>query len=132
MRLTIGIRSKDVKLYLFNVCVEDDRGQEHLIANRIIIARRQKDRERGLIGLDRLPFNYCMLIYPAKAIHMRGVQFPIDVIYMDQQLSIVRVVQNIAPEAVDYGHIKAYYVLELPAGTIQFNPVKISFTQIKR
>lgn len=114
-----------MKPYPLNLFLIDDRGLEFLVATRVIIATKIQDRIKGLIGTEFLPPFYGMLLYPCNAIHMRGVKFPIDVIYMDINMQVVRVIRHINPERVDEGHKDAYYTLELPADTIQFNPISM-------
>lgn len=103
----------------------DDHQVEYLIATHVYVATRFEDRRKGLIGMKELPEGFGMLLYPVSAIHMRGVLFPIDVIYFDKSMQAVRVVRHINPGEVDVGHPKAYFALELPANTIHFNPISM-------
>ncbi|PKM49366.1 MAG: hypothetical protein CVV02_16385 [Firmicutes bacterium HGW-Firmicutes-7] len=114
-----------MKTYPLNIFLIDDRGLEYLVATRVIIATSEQARRVGLIGMETLPPYYGMLLYPCNAIHMRGVKFPIDVIYMDKNMQVVRVVRSINPEETDKGHHEAYYTLELPSNTIQYNPISM-------
>lgn len=114
-----------MKHHRLNIFLMDDQGIEHLVATYVYVATSFEDRKQGLIGMEELPQHYGMLLYPVSAIHMRGVHFPIDVIYMDKSMQVVRTVKHINPEETDIGHSKAYFVLELPAGSIHFNPVSM-------
>ncbi|PKM93694.1 MAG: hypothetical protein CVU84_14010 [Firmicutes bacterium HGW-Firmicutes-1] len=114
-----------VKPYPLNIFLIDDRGLEYLVATKVMIATKEQDRMNGLIGIEELPSYYGMLLYPCNAIHMRGVKFPIDVVYMDMNMQVVRVVRHINPGLTDEGHKNAYYTLELPADTIGFNPISM-------
>lgn len=114
-----------MKVNKLNIFLTDDYGMEYLVATHAYVATSFEDRKRGLIGMDELPGYYGMLLYPVSAIHMRGVRFPIDVVYMDKSMQVVRVVRNINPGEADAGHPKAYFVLELPSGTIHYNPVSM-------
>lgn len=98
---------------------------EYLVATYVYVATSFEDRKKGLIGMKELPEHCGMLLYPVSAIHMRGVLFPIDVIYFDKSMQVVRVIRHFKPGETDIGHPKAYFALELPANTVQFNPVSM-------
>lgn len=114
-----------MKINKANILLMDDYKKEHIVATHVYVATRFEERKKGLIGMKELPENYGMLLYPVSAIHMRGVLFPIDVIYFDKSMRTVRVVKHIKPGETDIGHVKAYFALELPAGTINFNPISM-------
>lgn len=114
-----------MKLNPLSIFVTDDKGIEYLVATKVYIATSYPDLAQGLIGMEDLPMFYGMLLYPCNAIHMRGVKFPIDVLYMDPAMRIVKIVKHINPGEADYGHKNAYYTLELPAGTLNYNPISL-------
>ncbi|WP_249869050.1 DUF192 domain-containing protein [Oceanobacillus saliphilus] len=59
-----------------------------------------------------------LLITPCNSVHMFFMRFPIDVVFLDQSNTIVKVVEELKPwklVAPVHGAMKA---LELPVGTI--------------
>ncbi len=59
-----------------------------------------------------------MMLRPANAIHMCFMRMPIDVIFFDKRLVIVKMVCDLAPWRLFCGARGAAGVLELPVGAI--------------
>lgn len=70
---------------------------------------------RGLLGRTGLEPDEGILLRPASSIHMAFMRFPIDAVFLDRDLTVVRVVEHLAPwrAAAQRG---AKSVIELPAG----------------
>jgi len=80
-------------------------------------------REQGLSGRPNLPEGQGMLFVfdtdGVWGIWMKGMQFPIDIVWADASGTVVTVAVNIAPDTYPdsfYPTIPARYVLELQAG----------------
>jgi len=114
----------DINLYVF-----DESGKRHLIANKICIADSIVSRLKGLMFQKELKEMHAVLLHPCNSIHMFFMRFPIDVIYVDKNLTVVKTLKRIQPWRVDLGHRKAVYTIELPAGTLTFEPKKIEITK---
>ena len=52
---------------------------------------------RGLMGRASLPADEGMLFRPAGSIHMFFMRFPIDVVFCDRDLRVVKVVRGLRP-----------------------------------
>ena len=72
-------------------------------------------RARGLLGRDGLEPGGGMLIDRAGSVHMFFMRFPIDVVFLDRDRKVVRVVHRLRPWRVA-GARRAVAALELPAG----------------
>lgn len=105
------------------IILTDKAGNEHIVAEKVSIADNFYTRFLGLMGQKQLPDKYALLLSPCSSIHMMFMRFAIDVIYVDKDLNVVKVTKNIKPWRLDMGHRKAKYTIELPAGTIDFEPV---------
>jgi uncharacterized membrane protein (UPF0127 family) len=70
---------------------------------------------RGLLGRRSLPADEGILIRPTTSIHMWFMRFPIDAVFLDRDLQVLKVVENLKPwrMAAKRG---AKSVLELAAG----------------
>ena len=79
------------------------------------MADRGLARMRGLLGRDGLPEGSGMLIDAAPSVHMFFMRFPIDVVFLDRDRKVVRVVERLRPWRVA-GARRAAAALELPAG----------------
>jgi uncharacterized membrane protein (UPF0127 family) len=64
-----------------------------------------------------------LLIDPCNSIHNCFVRFPIDVIFLDSENKIVKIIRSFKPWRFSWIYFRAVKVIELPAGKI---PVNIS------
>ncbi|HCF71280.1 MAG TPA: DUF192 domain-containing protein [Syntrophomonas sp.] len=79
----------------------------------------------GLLPYKSLPAGEGMLITPCKSVHTFFMRFPIDVIYLDRDLRVVALYENV-PEGKTLPFYKnAYSVLELPAGSIAVTSTEV-------
>jgi uncharacterized membrane protein (UPF0127 family) len=72
-------------------------------------------RMRGLLGRSGLEPGTGMLIDGAPSVHMFFMRFPIDVVFLDRDRTIVGIRHRLAPWRVA-GARRAVAALELPAG----------------
>ena len=91
----------------------DERGA--VVCARCALATNTFRRMKGLLGRRSLDDDEGLLIRPTSSIHTWFMRFPIDVVFLDRELHVVRVAEDVrAWRAV---HAKgARVVLELPAG----------------
>jgi uncharacterized membrane protein (UPF0127 family) len=88
-----------------------------VVCERTEIADRARRRMRGLLGRERLPSGEGMLLQPAPSIHTAFMQFPIDVVFMDGTLRVLKMVERMPPwRAASKRH--AWATLELAAGEV--------------
>jgi uncharacterized membrane protein (UPF0127 family) len=86
------------------------------VCARCTVADRALQRMRGLLGRDRLEPDEGILLRPASSIHMAFMRFPIDAVFLDRELTVLRIVHDLAPwRAASRRGAKS--VIELPAGT---------------
>ncbi len=78
-------------------------------------------RLRGLMlrSPAYLPMGTGLLITPCNSIHMMFMRFAIDVVYLDKDYQVVRVVEQLKPWLGLSLCFPAYATLELPPGSIQ-------------
>ena len=86
-----------------------------VVCARCAIADNPWTRLRGLLGRSGLDPDEGLLIRPTNGIHMLFMRFPIDALFLDDDLVVLRVVERLRPwrAAVRSG---ARAVVELPAG----------------
>ena len=89
-----------------------------VLGTRIGLADRWWLRFRGLMGRDALPAGEGLILRPCRAIHMRGMAFPLDVAFLDRSGAVVAAYHSIPPGARTRWHKAARDALELPAGTL--------------
>jgi uncharacterized protein len=70
---------------------------------------------RGLLGRRDLPSGEGILLKPASSVHMAFMRFPIDAVFLDRDLRVVKVASDLQPWRMA-GSRGAKAVLEIPAG----------------
>jgi len=87
------------------------------LACRVEVADRGAKRRRGLLGRKKLSAGEGLWILPCEAVHTFGMQFPIDLIYLDHNKRVAKVRSSVRPWRLS-GCLHANSVLELASGTI--------------
>jgi uncharacterized membrane protein (UPF0127 family) len=82
---------------------------------RCVVADTPLTRLRGLLGRGALEPGEGMLIRPASSVHMFFMRFAIDVVFLDRDMTVRRVVEALRPWRVA-GCRGANAALELGAG----------------
>ena len=75
-------------------------------------------RLKGFIGKLRLRSNEGLWVVPSSGIHTLGVFFPLDLIYLDDNYQVIKVIEYFPTFRIAPLKIKAASVLELPPHTI--------------
>ncbi len=88
-----------------------------MLAERADVADSFWSRGRGLLGRAALKPGQGLVIVPARAVHCIGMAFPIDVLHLDHQGRVLRVVPNLRPYRFGPLVWRSHYVVELPAGS---------------
>lgn len=87
-----------------------------VVCERCDVPKSSFARARGLLGRSGLEPGNGMLIDAAPSVHMFFMRFPIDVVFLDRDWKVVRVVHGLRPWRVA-GARRAVAALELPAGS---------------
>jgi len=75
-------------------------------------------RLRGLLGSAPLQSGEGLVLVGEKSIHTLFMGFPIDVLYVDNRLQVIRTTENMVPYRLGPLVTRCHYVLEMPVGTI--------------
>jgi uncharacterized membrane protein (UPF0127 family) len=89
------------------------------IADHVEIAASFWSRGKGLIGRRSLPPGYGLVIRPCGSIHMFFMSMPLDVLHLDKDGRVVKILHGIKPWRLGPFVPKSRWVVELPAGTAQ-------------
>lgn len=76
-------------------------------------------RLKGLLGTKSLEEDRGLFLSPCKSIHMFGMKYAIDAVFLNKDLKVVELVENIQPGAVSGHYRDALSCLELAQGTIK-------------
>jgi uncharacterized protein len=85
------------------------------VCERCSVAQRPLARMKGLLGRRALPPGEGLLLLPAPSVHTWFMRFPIDVVFMDWDLTVMDVVEGLKPWRAA-GRRRARAVLELAEG----------------
>jgi uncharacterized membrane protein (UPF0127 family) len=86
------------------------------IADQAVIAKSFFSRAKGLLGTDSLASGAGLFLVPCNSIHMFGMRYAIDAIFLDKNLVVVEILHAIQPGKASRLYPKAYSCLEVPAG----------------
>ena len=75
------------------------------------------ERLRGLMFTQSIPDSYALMIRPCNQIHMMNMKFPLDVIYLSKDNTVLHIDENIRPWKIGKTVKKAVGVVEVNAGT---------------
>jgi len=90
-----------------------------VLAARVVRPNGWLKRALGLLGRKTLNADEALWLEHCWGIHTVGMRFPIDVLFLDQDLRILRVRANVQAGRFAVAHFKAYHVIELAAGTCE-------------
>jgi uncharacterized protein len=89
------------------------------LATALAVADTHWTRMRGLLGLSASDFRngYGLWIVPCHGVHTLGMNFPIDVVYLDRAMTVVHIQRELRPWRFASVRMRAASVLELPSRT---------------
>ena len=93
-----------------------NRTKGTILADHVQLADTFWQRLKGLLGTRFLPLGYGLIIKPCNSVHTVGMSFPIDVLFVDDNHCIIKIVDNMLPSKASMAS-NSRYVVELPAGT---------------
>ena len=73
------------------------REDGRIVCERVVVADKTFRRMRGLLGRGSLPPGEGITLRPAWSIHTGFMRFPIDVVFVDQDLVVVRIDADLRP-----------------------------------
>jgi hypothetical protein len=89
-----------------------------ILADCLEVAGSSPKRSKGLLGRQALPAGQGLWIVPCESVHTFGMQFPIDLVYLDRKHRIRKVRSNVGPWRIS-ACLSAHSVIELPGGTVR-------------
>jgi uncharacterized membrane protein (UPF0127 family) len=93
-----------------------NRSRGGTVAEQTIVASRPWTRLRGLLFRAPLGPKEGLLILPCQGVHTFGMRYPIDVVYVDRQGVVCRVLRGLQPGRLGPFVLRSHFVLELSAG----------------
>jgi uncharacterized membrane protein (UPF0127 family) len=101
-----------------------NKTKDTVVADDVTLATSMWSRFWGLMGKKALPNDRGLLIDPCSSIHMFFMRFPLDVVFLDDEGRVTKVVEGIGPwrMALGGGGKKA---LELAVGAASAASVEV-------
>ena len=93
-----------------------NRRSGDVLGDRVARADTFLARTRGLLGRASLDAGEGLWIEPCSSIHMFGMRFAIDAVFVDRDLRVTKVIGALTPWRFAFGGRGARAVLELPVG----------------
>jgi uncharacterized membrane protein (UPF0127 family) len=93
--------------------------RQSYLATALAVADTHWTRLRGLLGLQSSDFRNGsgLWIVPCHGVHTLGMGFPIDVVYLDQAMTVIHIQSDLQPWRFAPVRAHAASVLELPCRT---------------
>ena len=95
------------------------------IVLQIWITQSFKERNRGLLALPGLEPEQGLLITPCRSIHTFAMGYSLDVLYLDRDFKIVKIVEHMPPNRMSMA-LLAHSTLEINAGEVQRLGLKVA------
>jgi uncharacterized protein len=97
-----------------------NQNRQAYLATALAVADTHWTRLRGLLGLSSSDFRNGngLWIVPCHGVHTLGMGFPIDVVYLDHEMTVIHVQSQLRPWRFAPVRAQATSVLELPCHTV--------------
>jgi protein-S-isoprenylcysteine O-methyltransferase Ste14/uncharacterized membrane protein (UPF0127 family) len=89
-----------------------------VLAERLRPAHTHWTRLKGLLGTRSLPPGEGLWLRPCRQVHMIGMRYAIDVVFLDDAHRVVRAISALQPGKISPKIAAATSAIELPAGTV--------------
>jgi len=88
------------------------------LAHDVVVADRIFNRLKGLLGKKELKRGEALILKPCNSVHTFFMRFPIDVIFVGREDTIVGIQTDCKPWRLTPVYWRAHYAIEFPAGTL--------------
>ena len=99
--------------------IKSSKGE--IICEQVKMADNIFTRLLGLMFSKDLPFNEGLLIRPCNSIHTFFMNYGLDIIFLDKNFCVVKIIYNMRPWRMSWVYFRANQVLELKAGKLKTN-----------
>jgi uncharacterized membrane protein (UPF0127 family) len=112
--MAAGVREDQTTLAKLRVA---NQTKGRVLADRADIADTSAKRRTGLLKHTSLEPGEGLWIAPCEGVHTFGMKFPIDVIFLSRKKQVLKTRPAMVKRRIAFS-LRAYSVLELPAGTL--------------
>ena len=90
-----------------------------ILAEKVEVAHTLCKRMVGLLNRREFHRGEALIIKPCNSIHTLFMHFPIDVVFVDRQNRVIKIISRLKPWRLSGIYLSAQLCIELPAGTIE-------------
>lgn len=95
------------------------------IASRVESALTFSKRLIGLMGRSTIPDEQGLYFPGCKSIHTFGMKFAIDVLFLDKEMKITKIVSRLNPNRLAFAPFATRATLELAGGALKKHDLKV-------
>jgi hypothetical protein len=95
-----------------------------VVATSAEVARTSSERRRGLLGRSGLPGGSALIIARCNAIHTIGMQFAIDVAFVDARGCVRKIINRLPPYRIAISP-RARVTIEFAAGELEASALRV-------
>jgi uncharacterized membrane protein (UPF0127 family) len=88
------------------------------LTQNLIVAKSMASRLKGLLGKSKLDMDEMMWIHHCNSIHTFFMKFTIDCAFLDKQMRVCGIREQVKPWRITLPIVKARSVIEMKAGQI--------------
>lgn len=88
----------------------------HVLVGNLMVADSVFSRMKGLLGKSALDHGSGLWLKPCNSVHSFWMKFTIDVVFLDRENRVIKVIHELKPNRITPVFWKAASVIELPAG----------------
>lgn len=96
-----------------------NKSNEETLKLKLVAANSRLAQVAGLLGTSRAAVNFAYLIKNCQGIHTFGMQYPIDVIFLDGDNRVLDITRNLKPNRSSKVCKGAKSLLEVPSGQLR-------------
>ncbi|OVE75378.1 hypothetical protein BVX97_04715 [bacterium E08(2017)] len=96
-----------------------------VIFSNVNIAEKLSERMVGLLAHKELPAEHALWIDPCSSIHTFMMKFSIDVIFLDRDMTVVKICRDVAPGNMVFGGMSARSTVEIASGWLAEDMLKV-------
>lgn len=95
------------------------------IASRVESALTFSRRLIGLMGRSTIPDEQGLYFPDCKSIHTFGMKFAIDVLFLDKEMKITKIIRRLKPNRVVFAPFSTCATLELAGGVLKKHDLEV-------
>ncbi len=88
------------------------------LTENMSVARTFFQKAKGLLGSLSIADDYALLFEACSSVHMIGMVFAIDVVFLDKGKRVLKVVKALNPFSFAFGPKRTFYTIEAKADTL--------------